>query len=259
MTTLLLSTHGRLLFSNGTVLHEGCGIYYGAFKSDDDDGLWVTSRGPSEEKLIQIDTTSGTIIKEKKLPSVFTHDLIRCRNRVYITDCNGGNVVVLDYPSLDILKILKVCTRQNHINTVAIDPNGNLWCLLHNLGKSLLIMVDKDTGTHLETCNNYIGVQSHGLSWWKGGFLILSSGTGELLHVAKETKILWTDSDKKFLKGLCVVDSIAYFGISCVTPRTQRGSPDLNCELAAFNLNTGKLLWRKEMMTVGLLNSIMAI
>lgn len=57
---------------------------------------------------------------------------------------------------------------------------------------------------------------------------------------------LQTPETGRFLKGLAVVNDVAYFGISSVRPRSARHDPALNCDLAAFHLRSNKLLWRKE-------------
>ena len=51
---------------------------------------------------------------------------------------------------------------------------------------------------------------------------------------------------KKFLKGLAVIDDIAYFGVSVWSERSARGDPSQDSELAAFCLRSMKLLWRRE-------------
>ena len=253
---LLLSTHNRLMWSSSDVLHEGRGVYHGAFKGPQGT-IWSVSRGITKEALLNIDPSTGQVLKEVPVPSVFTHDLVKSGDQVYVTDCGGGRIIIFNFPDFSIKKSLQVCTSQNHMNTVAVDPLGNLWCLLHNLGKSILVRVDEETGEWLET-NYNVGNQSHGLAWWDQGFLILSSGSGALLHVTpKETKVLWVDTGGSFLKGLCVHEGLAYFGASKVTTRSHRGASDLNCDLCAFNLVTGELIWRRVMETRGLLNSIM--
>jgi hypothetical protein len=250
---LLLSTHGRLMWSTGQVLHEGRGVYYGAFR--DGDTIWVTSRGPRNEKLIQIDAFTGEILRESEtLPSTFTHDLCRHDDRVYLTDCNGGRLVVLDFPSLEVLKCPQICTQKNHVNTVAFDPDGRCWCLLHNLGASVLIEVNPETGEWISQMYG-VGFQSHGIHWWDNGFVVLSSGEGKVIHTRHGT--LWEEPEGKFLKGSCLVGDLFHFGISDVTPRGDRGSPKLNCDLATLNLVTGELVERKTMETKGLLNSIL--
>lgn len=49
----------------------------------------------------------------------------------------------------------------------------------------------------------------------------------------------------KFLKGLAVLDDIAYFGITTWAERSVRDSPDSNGELAAFDLAYNQFLWRR--------------
>lgn len=59
----------------------------------------------------------------------------------------------------------------------------------------------------------------------------------------------------KFLKGLAVVDDIAFFGVSPAAPQAaRRADAALSCELAAFDLKAGLLLWRRQLATKGLLN-----
>lgn len=50
------------------------------------------------------------------------------------------------------------------------------------------------------------------------------------------------------MKGLAVVDDIAYFGISPQAPRSARDDPKHNNDIAAFDLISGNLLWHR---TVG--------
>jgi hypothetical protein len=49
-----------------------------------------------------------------------------------------------------------------------------------------------------------------------------------------------------FTKGLAVVDDVAYFGVSRVEPRDARTDPALDCQLAAFDLPSRRLLWRRQ-------------
>jgi hypothetical protein len=62
----------------------------------------------------------------------------------------------------------------------------------------------------------------------------------------------------KFLKGLAVLDDVAYFGVSTWAPRDVRASPHHACEIAAYDLNAGRLIWRRRVETGGLLNVIAA-
>ena len=49
-----------------------------------------------------------------------------------------------------------------------------------------------------------------------------------------------------FLKGLAVIDDVAYFGISPGAERSMRANPELDCELAALDLLQKRLLWRRK-------------
>ncbi len=51
---------------------------------------------------------------------------------------------------------------------------------------------------------------------------------------------------KKFLKGLVVVDDVAYFGIAPHAERQARAQPNMDCELAAVQLETGHLILRRK-------------
>ena len=66
------------------------------------------------------------------------------------------------------------------------------------------------------------------------------------------------DPSQAFLKGLCIVDDIAFFGIAPSSPRSSRADQDLECELAAYDLLNHKLLFRKRLPTNGLLNVVSA-
>lgn len=61
-----------------------------------------------------------------------------------------------------------------------------------------------------------------------------------------------------FLKGLCVVDDIAFFGIAPHTPRGDRADPSMNCHLAAYDLKSHVVLWARQLPTHGLLNVVAA-
>ncbi len=51
-----------------------------------------------------------------------------------------------------------------------------------------------------------------------------------------------------FLKGLAVVDNIAYIGVSPLAERSMRADPGLDCQLAAFHLIEERLLWIRKVL-----------
>jgi hypothetical protein len=48
------------------------------------------------------------------------------------------------------------------------------------------------------------------------------------------------------LKGLVVIDNVAYFGIAPHAERQARTAPDMHCELAAVHLVTHQLVFRRQ-------------
>ena len=249
---VLVSTHNRFMQDNGTVIHENKGVYYGTFQGEPGT-VWVVSRG-SKECLLHINVQTGEVLDRKSIPSLFTHDAIRVDNKVYIADCGHGHVVVLNYPDMSVYKIHTIFTVGNHINTLCFH-NGILWCLLHNLGKSLLVGINPETGEKLKVYTD-VGMESHGIVPWCGGFLVLSSLEGRLIHVTDlETRTLFHEPGC-FLKGLCLVGNTIFFGSSPPLRRANRGDPNLQCDLVGVNLETGKLISRKKLETRGLLNNL---
>ena len=248
MTKLLVSTHSRvILFDTVTrkseVIHSGQGVYYGLAYP------WVVSRYQKGECLLNL-------IKNQKvpLPSVFTHDACRDGSRILLADCDGGGIVEVSTETMSVTRHVKCFTKKHHVNTIAVH-DGEVWALLHNLGPSMLVKVNMDTGRWTDARSN-VGTQSHGLAWYEGNFLILDSYNGALIH---GDRVVWKSPEKCFLKGLCLEGHVAYFGISAITERSNRGSPDLQCELAAVNVITGELLWRERLQTCGLLNAVQVL
>jgi hypothetical protein len=253
MVKLLVSTHSRvLLFDTETrtsdILHFGDGIYYGLAYP------WVVTRGGGSECLTNL-------IKNQRvpLPSVFTHDAIRDGSRILIADCDGGGIVEVSTENMKVSRHVKCFSKKHHVNTIAVHK-GEVWALLHNLGPSMLVKVNMDTGRWTDARSN-VGTQSHGLVWYERSegtrdFLILDSYNGALIH---GDRTIWKSSERCFLKGLCVEGQVAYFGVSAITERSNRGSPNLQCEVAAVDLETGELLWRESLQTCGLLNAIQVL
>jgi hypothetical protein len=106
-----------------------------------------------------------------------------------------------------------------------------------------------------------VGHKSHGLVSYQGSYIMLDSDNGALISLdfptsgsvdaskpkGPTTRTLWQAPEAgRFLKGLAIMDDVAYFGVSEWAPRSARDDPKSNCQLAAFDLKEGKLLWRKE-------------
>lgn len=110
-----------------------------------------------------------------------------------------------------------------------------------------------------------VGRKAHGLVKWRSAYVTLDSDSGALALLqlrggpggGPKLQRLWAAPEPgRFLKGLAVVDDVAYFGVSAWAPRSARDDPASNCELAAFDLLRGRLLWRREVPTAGLLNIV---
>mmetsp|Transcript_11532 Transcript_11532/g.42183 ORF Transcript_11532/g.42183 Transcript_11532/m.42183 type:complete len:366 (-) Transcript_11532:14-1111(-) len=276
---LFLSSHGRVMrlnidTSEWFVVHEGEGSYYGQFIDEDPEYLWVISRNPKpkerghvpgrKDQLIKIHIETGDVVTRKPVESTFTHDAVRQGRNIYVADTAKGRVLHYSFPEVALLHDFSVFTRVEHVNTLAPSADGkSIWAVLHNSGaRSCLAEIDLATGETQKYRPAYynIGKMSHGLVHWRDRFIILNSGMGQLISVAKhvpgDTKVLWTEPKQIFMKGLTVVEDVAYFGICEFGTAWERSSPEKWAEVGAFDLNRGKLLWRKLVDTHGLLNIV---
>ena len=278
---LLLLSHNRVMWyhydtQEFQVIHEGEGVYHGVFPGEEVDGegrpttIWVVSRPDNwrpkeaEEWLIQLDMETGRELQRKQIDSKFTHDAARHGDRVYVADCGRGGIVELEFPSLRQLRRMDLFTERQHVNTLSPVDGSRLWAMLHNLGPSVLAEVDLESGKVVRRLEN-IGLKSHGAVQWrdKDTLVILDSDHASIAIVDLRDgshQTLWTaeEGPKVFLKGLVVVDDIAFFGIAAQQRRQSRGSIDLNCDIAAFDLQNQFLLFRRNLPTHGLLNIVSA-
>ena len=293
--TLTLSTHGALMtFDVDTkervVVHEGRGVYYGIFPADDaregdegDEGdgsgssrgryAYVASRPDTADvassflftdSLLLIDMERGEKIDEVKLESKFTHDVVRRGSQVFVADTGGGRVLELEYPTMRVVYAAEVGVRK-HVNTIApadVSVYGKhvVWALLHNLGPSMLVLIDLENDKVLKTLDR-VGTKSHGCVAYKNGFIMLNSGDGQLIYVnpdANDYEVLWTDPSKTFMKGVVVIDDVAYFGVSAFGARSERSDPSKTSDIVAFDLLSKTLKWRETVKTNGLLNIVAA-
>ena len=215
--------------------------------------------------------------------------------RALVADTGGGAVVELDPATMAEVRRHEVFTRRDHVNTLApsLARPGHVWALLHGKGSGArLALVDLAEGRVVHKTRRF-GADCHGLVMlrrkrapdgmpgnreWEvpdGGrpledrWLTLNSGEGQVLVLEgleeealggppMRTKVLWADAKQTFMKGLAAVDGVAYFGISEWGDRDERASPEKRAEVAAFDLNSGFLLWRRWVDTRGLLNVVSA-
>ena len=134
------------------IIHEGRGVYHGVFPAVPGKTVWVVSRPhnwrPSDTKecLLLIDIVSGDILHEHVLETKFTHDAARRGDRVYVANTDEGALAELEYPGLKPLRMLKLFTPRQHVNTLHIsEDGGTVWAMLHNKGPSKLVAIDLAT------------------------------------------------------------------------------------------------------------------
>ena len=213
--------------------------------------------------------------------------------RVLVADTGGGAIVELDPETMVETRRHEVFKRRDHVNTLApsLERPGHVWAVLHGKGSGArLALVDLASGRVVHETRRF-GADCHGLvmlrekrerppngEWPSGNsggarledrWLTLNSGEGQLMVLEgleaeasggepMRTHVLWADANRTFMKGLAVVDGVAYFGISEWGSRDERASPEKRAELAAFDLNAGYMLWRRWVDTRGLLNTVSA-
>ncbi|KXZ44217.1 hypothetical protein GPECTOR_71g578 [Gonium pectorale] len=280
---LLLASHNRLFWyfvENSTVqvLHEGQGVHYGVFPGEHTPGgrlktVWNVIRPhnwhpkTSEEHLVQFDADTGAEVSRVRLESRFTHDAVRRGDKVYVANTEGGEVQELSFPTMKKLRSMRLFTLRQHVNTLAPLEDGAVWVVLHNLGQSDAVKVDLTARPEPRVAATLksVGTKSHGLVAWRSQFVLLDSENSGLVAIDPASGVLtrlWqapaSEAPPKFLKGLCVVDDVAYFGVNVWGSREARDSPTNDAELAAVDLATGRLLWRRSVPTHGLLNIVAA-
>lgn len=106
-----------------------------------------------------------------------------------------------------------------------------------------------------------VGTKAHGLVRWRDSFIMLDSVGGALIALdaqGKPSPVWRVPETGKFLKGLAVVDDVAFFGLSQAAERSQRTDVTSNSELVAVGLANRTLLWRRTLPTHGLLNLVSA-
>ena len=281
---LILASHGRLMWLDvdtraTEVIHSGRGVYYGVFPADASGSqIWVVSRPhnwrPSEtrEALLKIDLRTNELVDEVEIATHFTHDAVRSGDYVFVADTGGGGVVEYAFPAMTKTGRSAAVTVKEHVNTLA--PAGDarnphlVWALLHNLGPSKLVLLDLEKGERVREIER-VGTKAHGLVPWEGGFVILNSGEGQLClftppdaaappDARGAMEVLWTDQDRTFMKGLTVIEGVAYFGIAEFGNRANRDDASKTAEVGAFDLRRREFLWRVTVETRGLLNIVAA-
>eukprot|EP00775_Hariotina_reticulata_P005663 gene5663-5900_t len=285
-TRLLLATHSRLMWyypdsDEYRILHEGEGVHYGMFTGagSPSSTVWTAVRPhnwrptTTKEYLLELDMETGAELRRVQLPSRFTHDVVRHGSSVYVCDTGNGRILQLSFPAMKPSDIVRV-----NVSAMPTIPDPDAWLQeqynkledegLAGSSQPPTARPNQPEGAGYPILGRVqrVGQKAHGLVPWQGAYIMLDSDNGALMALDLTGNAqgdgfrlvqLWKTPEKgTFLKGLAVVDDVAYFGISPWAPRSARDDPKTNNELAAFDLIAGQLLWRREVPTAGLLNTV---
>jgi len=284
---LVISSPGRVVIYNVdkgqySVLHEGQGSYYGLLPGENPEEIWVSQSitvGAIPDSVSKIslvkDESKFTTLPTKSISSFYMHDTVATPDKrsVLVADVSG-TVLMYTFPAFEEFKRFPVFTKREHINTLAPTNHGTTWVVLHNAGPSMVVEIDLGTGSRLCTIKN-VGDQAHGMVFIENGeaAILLSSRDARLIklqmprncfeeggEVIAQVKTIWKSQNSvgepKFLKGLAVVDGIAYFGMSDFKS-SRAARKTVVSSLVAVDLSTGKQLWvRSNIGTIGIMNVI---
>ena len=109
-----------------------------------------------------------------------------------------------------------------------------------------------------------MGNGAHCVVSWKSYFVVLDSNNGNVNLVdigTGKVTIAWANDNtagKVFLKGMVIIEDVAYIGVSPATSRQFRTDKTLQASIAALDLNTKKILWKKTIPSHGLVNLVAA-
>jgi len=262
---LLVATFGRLLWyfpetDTHRMVQEGRGKYYGMAPAGpawaQDGRVLVVSRPDQarDDRLLLIDHRTGRTLSRTQLVSRDTHHAVRAGARLFVTDTFRGRIVVHRLPDLSVERTYDAFTHENHVNTLLVESDA-LLCLCHNKGRSSLAVLDRRSGEVVDAFDD-VGEHSHDLAEWRGRIVLCDSRGGGLRLLDRETRrseVLFAEAGT-FTKGLAVAGDVAWFGISQAATRSERIA--VSCDLVAYDLAAGRVLWRRAIPSGGLVNSI---
>lgn len=263
---IFISSYGKLIKYNiitGQVIDlQTNGLYYGALSNKSN--IYSIFR-PDKERLSEdflaiIDRQTNSFNK-RKIEGSHIHEIIFTldKKRLFYISTNDGFLFELDLNNLEVLEKVKLGTRANHINTISIKDNL-LYTLYHNRGKSDIVVFDMLNNYNEVKKYKSIGIKCHNITFWKQGFLYLDSDNGKVNYFNETTKEITVIYDfiflneKKFLKGLLVLNNLLFVGVSMFTNRKLRYN--YNSEVGCINLITNKLIFLKLFETNGIINTI---
>ena len=271
-TQLLLMTHSRLLWFD-TATHtetllreERDARFRGAFIGAEGASLVVLTTPDlrAESIFVELSLPQGDVLRRVRAEGTRDgHEAVRYGDRAYVVSTGTGSVNVYDARTLALHRRHALWSPRDHINTIALTPS-TMHVMVHFLRRtsSEVHIVERARDVTVGRIAN-VGNSSHGLAMWNHELITLDSDGAKLMAgplrgdstVAGDTRrVLWASSTAGFLKGLCILDGVAYFGASPPQRRLLRRR--VNSTLIAVDLASGRELLRREMPTHGLLNLI---
>ncbi|KAH9255719.1 hypothetical protein BASA81_006113 [Batrachochytrium salamandrivorans] len=283
---LLIASHGRLfvydvdsqqdeplLVSPSTTLDIAKGsVFYSVFPSPNPHKtVYCALRGDldhgDKDYLVEIDYVNRRVVPGSRvqLPSTsFTHEVVKLGDRVYCADTGSGALNVLSFPQFALTGRVQRHTSADHLNTLApLAHNESVWGTFFNQhGPSFAALIHPPTGQVLRTVDK-IGFHAHSWVEWTPELRVYLSSKEAMLCVynltANKRQVIYTSKLQKtkpmFLKGLTVIDNVAYFGESEMQNR--KGRETVPCTLVAVDLKTKRVVFaRPNVGSVGLINTI---
>ena len=198
------------------------------------------------------------------------HEAVRYGDRAYVVSSGSGAVNVYNARTLRLVRSHTLWLGSDHINTVALTPSTML-VMLHRMGTrpSEVHIVERARHVSVGRIPD-VGHGSHGLALWGDELIMLDSLGGRVIARKLSSvapahgplRVVWSDGSateeqaqlRSFLKGLAVVNGVAYFGMSPPSRRMIRSQ--INSTLVAVELRSGKEVLRRTLPTHGLLNLI---
>ena len=203
------------------------------------------------------------------------HEAVRYGDRAYVASSGSGAVNVYNTRTLRLVRSLQLWQRNDHINTVALTPSTIL-VMLHRMGAAPSEVHIVERARHVSVGRiPDVGRGAHGLALWGDELIMLDSNNGAVVARSLSSsapgdaplRVVWSDVEPPaslkgfsepwrpaFLKGLAVVNGVAYFGMSPPARRLLRSQ--VNTTLVAVELSSGREVLRRPMPTRGLLNLI---
>ena len=245
---LILASHGRLLWFDVDTreteeIHQGRGVYYGVFPADDDgESVWVVSRPhnwrPKNtlEALLRIDLRSKELVQEVAIPSHFTHDAVRQGDKVYVADTGGGGVGSSFFRRCDPRDVSRLSPCES--TSTPLRARRRSTSPRRSVGAAAqprVVQTGPRGHGHRNARERVPGRGEQGARPRSLGGRVhhpqLGRGTAVQFTPPPESapsdakgilEVLWRDQQKTFMKGLSVIDGVAYFGIAEFGDRSQR-------------------------------------